>query len=190
MNLRYATPRLPSRPSSLTLAAIALASLALPARATGFLDLSTWSGATPCSESVTASCVAQPGEGHDYDVAGTDSDPGTYVITSASTSQPVYVGFSSSFEPANSSLSTAQYSTDGSLFIDLPIGVNVSSGPILVAAGQSFSFRLLNSGEQPILGISDFSSTPVPAPLPFLGAAASFGWIRARRAVLRARQQK
>lgn len=172
------------------IAASSLVIIAAPAGATGFSDISTWSGATPCSETIVASCVAQPGEGHDYDVAGTSPDTGTYVITSQIASSAAYIRFSYSFEPVNTSLALAEYSVDGSIFTSLPPALHASAGPIVLAAGQSFSFRVINSGEQPILGISDFSSTPVPAPLPFLGAAASFGWIRARRAVLRARQQQ
>jgi len=163
--------------------------IAAPTGATGFTDISTWSGATPCSEPTTVSCVFQHGDGDDYDVFGTSPDTGTYVITSQTASSEAYISFYYNFEPATG-LALAEYSVDGSIFTSLPPALHASAGPIVLAAGQSFSFRLINSGEQPILGISDFSSTPVPAPLPFLGAAASFGWIRARRAVLRARQQQ
>lgn len=39
-----------------------------------------------------------------------------------------------------------------------------------------------------MLEITDFNATPVPGPLPVLGAAATFGWIRRRRALLAARR--
>lgn len=179
------------KPSVLTsLAVLGLNLILLPAKATGFSDISTWSGATPCSETVVSSCVADPGEGHDYDIAGTSPGTGMYVITSQTSTVESNISFSYSFEATNTSLALAQYSTNGSVFTSLPPALNGSPGLIILASGQSFSFRLINSGEQPILGISNFSSTPVPAPLPFLGAAASFGWIRVRRAVLKARQQE
>jgi MYXO-CTERM domain-containing protein len=55
-------------------------------------------------------------------------------------------------------------------------------------AGQTFSFGIINNGGLGDLTISNFNATPVPAPLPLLGAGAAFGWIRRRRAQLKARQ--
>lgn len=156
----------------------------VPARATGFLnDLSSWSGATACPSS--SGCVDSLGSGI-YDIGGTDAD-GQYIITSPAATVDTFISFDYSFEPSPD-LASAGYSLDGSTYTLLDISQTSSIGPLLLTSGNSFSFRLTNNNEQPILGVSNFNSTPVPAPVPLLGGAAAFGWIRRRRSQLKARQ--
>jgi hypothetical protein len=156
-----------------------------PARATGYLnDPATWSGATPCPNA--SGCVDSFGGGS-YEIGGPETT-GQFTITSPTATVDTFISFNYSFEPSDLSLASGGYSLDGSTYIPLSIVQDSSTGPLLLTAGNSFSFRLNNSGEQPILGVSNFNATGVPAPLPLLGAAAAFGAIRRRRATLRLRQ--
>jgi hypothetical protein len=166
---------------------VAVACLAsLPARASGFLDdPATWTNATPCTEEVLSNCVFS--DNRVYDIGGSDS-PGIYTITSPTATIDTFISFDYSFDPADPSLALAGYSLDGSTYTLLAASQTSSIGPLLLTSGNSFSFRLTNSGEQPILGVSNFNSSPVPAPVPLLGGAAAFGWIRRRRSQLKARQ--
>jgi hypothetical protein len=85
------------------------------------------------------------------------------------------------------SLAISQYSTDDTDYITLPTtSLPVLVGGVTLHAGQSVSFRLTNNGEPPILGINDFSSTPVPTTLSLLGMDASFGLTRRLRSRLKA----
>jgi hypothetical protein len=160
----------------------------VPARATGFLnDLSSWSGATACTSS--SGCVDSLGSGN-YDIGGTDA-VGQYIITSPAATIDTLIGFDYSFEPLNPSLASAGYSLDGSTYTLLAVSQTSSIGPLLLTSGNSFSFRLTNSGEQPILGVSNFNSTPVPAPVPALGAVVAFRASRRLRACsLRLRERR
>jgi hypothetical protein len=157
----------------------------LPARAVDFLNNpSTWTGANPCPNS--SGCVDDVGGGS-YDIGGNEST-GQYSITSPTAAIDTFISFNYTFEPSDPSLSSAAFSLDGTIYTLLAASQSSASGPLLLTSGNSFSFRLINNGEQPILGLSNFSATPVPAPLPLLGGAATFGWIRRRRSQLKARQ--
>ncbi|MBM5818450.1 MAG: hypothetical protein FJ083_18370 [Cyanobacteria bacterium K_Offshore_surface_m2_239] len=135
--------------------------------------------------------MAQPGDGFDVDIAGneTSSLPNTYEITSPPTLEPIYVSFNYGFSPTTLG-ALAEFRAGGTPYQSLSPAQLTAVGPVFLATGQSFSFRLTNDGEQPILGINDFSSTPVPIPLPILGSAAAFGWIRRRRSRLMERQPR
>jgi hypothetical protein len=173
-------------PGAALSACVAVACMgSLPARALDFLNNpSSWSGATQCPN--PSGCVDDIGSGS-YDIGGNESS-GQYSITSPTATIDTFISFNYSFEPSDPSLSSAAFSLDGTTYTLLAASQSSASGPLLLTSGNSFSFRLINSGEQPILGLSNFSATPVPAPLPLLGGAATFGWIRRRRSQLKARQ--
>lgn len=154
--------------------------IAVPARATGFLDdLSTWTGATPCPS--TSGCVDSLGS-RSYDIGGTDA-VGQYTITSPIATTDTFFSFGYSFEPSDPDLASAGYSLDGLTYIPLGVAQSSSIGPLLLTSGNSFSFRLTNSGELPLLAVSNFNTTnEVPAPLTALGAVAAFRASRRLRA--------
>lgn len=171
-------------------ACVAVACLgSVPARAVAYLDdPSTWVNATSCPVVDPKNCVESLGGGS-YDILGADA-AGNYTITSPTATIDTFISFSYTFDPFDSSLASAEYSLDsGSTYTALAVAANSASiTPVLLTSGNTFSFRLINSGEQPLLGLTNFNATPVPAPLPLLGAGAAFGWIRRRRSQLKARQ--
>lgn len=92
------------------------------------------------------------------------------------------VSFTYSFEPANA-FQSAGYTVGAQTFL-LP----ASNGtPLLfwLNPGDQLAFDIFSqdSADPAFLSITNFSA--VPAPLPVLGGAAAFGWIRRRRAYLR-----
>lgn len=96
-----------------------------------------------------------------------------------------WVSFTYIFEPAND-FQSAYYTTDvaGTQIFSLP----PSNGtPVIfsLVPGDQLSFVVSSdqSADPAFLSITGFSY--VPAPLPVLGGAAAFGWIRRRRAFLR-----
>jgi hypothetical protein len=161
----------------------------LPSQAAGFNDLSSWTNATPCSGSLVYNCVATDSPDYNYEIAGPEA-AGVYTIESPvySTSQSVYVSFQYGLGATTPSRVLAEYSVDGTNYNALAISPSASSPSILLAANQTFSFRLTNFEEQPILGVSNFNTAEVPAPLPILGVAAIHGSIRRRRAAIRLRK--
>ena len=169
-------------------AAVCLSSL--PARAVSLLgDPSTWTNANACDAVllIESSCVDDIWGG-DYDIAGTDA-PGTYTITSPTATIDTFISFNYTFDP-EPGLAIAGYILNGGIFTPLDASLSSSTGPLLLNSGSSFSFELTNNGEQPLLGLSSFTATPVPVPaptdvpgpLPLLGVVIAFGWIRRLRA--------
>jgi hypothetical protein len=161
----------------------------LPSQAAGFNDLSTWTNATPCSGLVYNCVATDQGQEFDYDIVGPE-EAGVYTITSPvySTTQSVYVSFQYGFGPSSPSRASAAYSVDGTNYTALNVSTSENLSSIPLAANQSFSFRVNNSGEQPVLGVINFNTAEVPAPLPILGVAAIHGSIRRRRAAMRLRK--
>lgn len=101
---------------------------------------------------------------------------------------PTFISFAWSFSELNSSGTTTPfYIING---IETPLsGISGTVSPVTLNAGSALTFGITNGvGDAGDLTISNFNATPVPAPLPVLGAAATFGWIRRRRAQLKARQ--
>jgi len=166
-----------------------LLGISLPAGATGFLDgdLSSWSGASICS-APPSSCVEGLGS-NKYDVFGSSSYGSSYVITSQAASVAQAISFKYSFDGLGG-LASFKYSVDsGNTYQDLAStgeGQFVSVYNVPLDMGKTVKFELSNNGTDPIATVSDFKG--VPAPLPVLGAGAAFGWIRRRRAQLKAHQ--
>jgi MYXO-CTERM domain-containing protein len=110
--------------------------------------------------------------------------PGADTWTSSSADQDYTISFSFNFDNYDST-AFGFYQISGSNAIAL-----TSSGDffnLALLGGQSLTFGVENEDGFGDLAISNFSATPVPAPLPLLGAGAAFGWIRRRRAQLRGR---
>jgi hypothetical protein len=92
------------------------------------------------------------------------------------------VSFTYLFDPANT-FQSAYYSVGGQQFPLSPsIGSTINFG---LSPGDQLSFIISSedSADPAFLTVTNFEA--VPAPLPLLGGAAAFGWIRRRRAVLR-----
>jgi hypothetical protein len=166
-----------------------LLGISLPAGATGFLDgdLSSWSGASTCSVP-PSNCVDGLG-GNAYDVFGSSSNGSSYVITSQQAAVAQAISFKYSFDGLGG-LASFKYSVDsGNTYQDLAStgeGQFAEVYNVPLDTGKSVQFELSNNGTDPIATVSDLKG--VPAPLPVLGAGATFGWIRRRRAQLKGHQ--
>lgn len=166
-----------------------LLGISLPAGATGFLDgdLSSWSGASTCS-APPSNCVDGLG-GNAYDIFGSSSNGSSYVITSQQATVAQEISFKYSFDGLGG-VASFKYSVDsGNTYQDLAStgeGQFAEVYNVPLHMGKSVKFELSNNGMDPIATVSDF--TGVPAPLSALGAGAAFGWIRRRRAQLKAHQ--
>lgn len=90
--------------------------------------------------------------------------------------------FTYAFEPANPFQSA--YYTIGATSFPLPESIG-SPLTLAIKPGQQLLFGISSedAADPAFLTVTNFSS--VPAPLPVLGGAAAFGWIRRRRAFLR-----
>lgn len=169
---------------SATAAMSIICSVALPSKASTFLDLSTWTGAINCNEEITARCVSQELPDYDYTILGEEGQASAdYIITSPiySAQAFTYVKFNYSFSGTNSD--RRAFYNAGSGYQEIYPGTS-SIGGIYLPANTSFSFKLTSvDGQKPGLGVSNFEG--VPAPVPLFGAAAAFGAIRRRRAALR-----
>jgi hypothetical protein len=90
--------------------------------------------------------------------------------------------FTYAFEPADP-FQTAFY-TIGTNSFPLPDSLGTTL-TLAINPGEQLLFGIssIDSSNPAFLTITNFSS--VPAPLPVLGGAAAFGWIRRRRAFLR-----
>ena len=192
---RYMTPS-PLRPLRQPLArflapvGLGLVLHSAPVQASGFLDpgpfnKNSWSSVPSldtCPAEDPASCF-QFSSNTSMFIASAPSTTTTF--TSGQTppeEQDVMVSFTYSFEPANP-FQSASY-TVGAQTFPLP----VSNGTPLVFwlnPGDQLAFNIYSedSADPAFLSITNFSS--VPAPLPVLGGAVAFGWIRRRRAFLR-----
>jgi hypothetical protein len=162
------------------------------ARATGFLDLSSWNGAAACG---TENCVETDTSNQEYIIAGPgepNNYTGDYIISQKySDTEDVFVKFNYLFNPSPSAsgfLSSAFYST-GEDYIPLEGSAQYQSvSRIYLPKTQSFFFKVTSAGEPSLLTVQDLQAEGVPAPLSALGAGAAFGWIRRRRAQLKAHQ--
>lgn len=160
---------------------IALAGNA-PAQATGFLDTSTLSN--QCSSDTDLGCVNVINS-TSFTLYGKDSYDTTTSTGFAAQSSPYTVAFNYSFN--RESGQTAFYSIDG---IESPLNDPSGSSSFTVQNNQTLAFGV-NSGQNLTpaeLEIKNFQTEGVPAPLSALGAGAAFGWIRRRRAQLKAQQ--
>lgn len=107
---------------------------------------------------------------------------------------PVFLGFDWLFTaPDGNNTDVASYLIgDGSTVVETVLSsssttvASTISGLVLPANG-SIAFRVMtdNQGDPGILSITNFNATPVPGPLPILGAAASFRLRRRLRQRLR-----
>lgn len=161
-----------------------------PVHASGFLDpgpfnQSNWSG----SPTLTACPIEDPVGCYTF-ASNTSlfiaSVPSATTTFSAGpipqNASSVLVSFTYAFEPANNfqsayySIGTQQYSLSPSLGSTINFGLQ---------SGDQLAFVISSdeSAEPAFLTITQFEA--VPAPLPLLGGAAAFGWIRRRRAFLR-----
>jgi hypothetical protein len=165
----------------------AIATSAPAGHASGFLNLDSgsWTGALECPipgeslncvENITASTVT---------LVGPDAENSfiSYI------SQPVPVGdpgYTISFDYVFDAFpfQEAFYMVGSQSFtLDPTDDFSSSIDSVLLPPGQSFSFRVGNTDtlEFALLDISNFTATPVPGPLPLLGAAAAFRWSRRLR---------
>lgn len=174
-------------------AAVALLSAlgTAPARAAGFLDpgpfgQNAWTGSaelsTPCPSADPASCYSFSSNTSLF-LASAASTVST--LTSGTLSDGGPISFTYTFDPLYPS-QTAYYTIGGQTFaLDPSMGSTIQ---FTAQANDQLSFGIDSSSDSDaaFLSITNFSYTAVPAPLPLLGAGAAFGWIRRRRAVLRA----
>jgi len=117
------------------------------------------------------------------------SGVGIDTFTSGTTNQPYIVSFDYIFDPDADSAATAFYQICGaSCDVETTLGLENSTANITVDTDKSLRFGIKNDDGGGDLTISNFDAEGVPAPLPALGAGAAFGWIRRRRAQLKAHQ--
>jgi hypothetical protein len=132
--------------------------------------------------------VTQPGDTSTsflFESSGVSID----TFTSGTTNQPYSISFSYLFNPDDSSSSYAFYQICGaSCDVETPLGIENSTASITVDTDKSLRFGINNVDGGGNLTISNFDAEGVPAPLSALGAGAAFGWIRRRRAQLKAHQ--
>ena len=124
-------------------------------------------------------------------IAGSGDPNTTTSWTSAAASTPYFISFDWEFaELSDNGTSTPFYTING-ITTNL-VGTIGSINSVTLNGGSTLTFGITNVDGFGDLTISNFDATfdatPVPAPLPLLGAAATFGWIRKRRAQLKARQ--
>jgi hypothetical protein len=130
--------------------------------------------------------VTQPGN---TSILFSSSGAGTDTFTSGITNQPYIVSFDYSFVPDEDTSVNAFYQICGvSCDEETQLGLLNSNANITVDTGKSLRFGINNVGGGGDLTISNFNAEGVPAPLSALGAGAAFGWIRRRRAQLKAHQ--
>jgi hypothetical protein len=120
---------------------------------------------------------------------------GTNTFTSGKTSIPYNVVFNYSFDPtldppldpASAYYQICNDSNCSSVFSSGNLG-STGVESVALASNQYLRFGIDNNDTAGDLTISNFNAEGVPAPLPVLGAGAAFGWIRRRRAQLKAHQ--
>jgi len=120
-------------------------------------------------------------------IAGSGESNTTTSWTSSAASTPSFISFDWEFaELSDNGTSTPFYTINGNM--TSLAGTSGSINSVTLNDGSTLTFGITNVDGFGDLTISNFDATPVPAPLPLLGAAATFGWIRKRRAQLKARQ--
>lgn len=130
-------------------------------------------------------CVGAP-EASTVVIAGSGDSNTITSWTSAAVTTPTFISFDWEFEELSGiGTSTPFYTINGvQTYFS---GTNGSINSVMLNNGSTLSFGITNVDGFGDLTISSFDATPVdatpvPAPLPMLGAGAAFGWIRKRRA--------
>ena len=152
---------------------------------------SNWSLLSGGSESAS---VTQPGN-TSTSFLFSSSGAGADTFTSGQTSIPYNIVFNYTFNPVTDldvTPASAYYQICGtsdcsSVFSSGNLG-STGVESVEVASNQYLRFGINNNDTAGDLTISNFNAEGVPAPLPALGAGAAFGWIRRRRAQLKAHQ--
>lgn len=202
----------PFRPGRAVILPLLLPAVLLPlclpqgARAVGFIEqtaatnpfhFDNWTGAQSCPYPGESPGCYEDLLNSSFLLAGEPGITTTWTLLLSSNSTPYEIKFTLAF---NDPLNVSGYG-----FYEQKQGTNLIAGgvedyvlpggsisrTIILQPGQSFSFGVNNGvGDDPqIMNVSGFDATPVPAPLPLLGAGAAFGFIRRRRALLRAAAQ-
>jgi hypothetical protein len=172
-----------------------------PAGSVGLLDFDQgWSGANVCVDATDVGCVdhVQPTSVSLIGYDAVDSEL-VYISPTVPSLGPGYTNFSFSYAYDPMPNQAAYYSFAGKkIFLDSTAGMaTVVHLTGTLGPGQSLSFGVVNANNAfaSELILADFSyikANPnlasVPGPLPLVGLAAAYGWIRQLRAVQRVRQ--
>lgn len=118
-------------------------------------------------------------------IAGSGKSNTTTSWTSAAASTPSFISFDWAFAEQDG-ISSPFYTINGNKTI--LSGISGSINSVKLNDGSTLIFGITNETGYGDLTISNFDATPVPAPLPLLGAGAAFEWSRRLRARIKAHQ--
>lgn len=144
--------------------------------------------APPCDPG-NGLCVS-PTSPSSVTIAGSGDVNSVTSWTSNNTSTSYSISFAWAFDELSDSGSSTPFYTINGLQTNLA-GVSGTVTSATLNSGSTIAFGISNVDGFGDLTISNFNATeatPVPAPLPLLGAGATFAWIRKRRAQLKTRQ--
>lgn len=152
---------------------------------------SSWAGGDGCDPNNTPPCVTLLGSS-DVVIASSGVLNSLTAWTSGSVSSTYSISFAWAFSDLGSGIPSSPFYVINGDRIDL-LGTSGSISSATLDIGSTLGFGVYDVDGYGDLTISGFSAapvTPVPAPLPILGAGVAFGWIRKRRHQLKKRQMR